>query len=170
MKGVKVYTQDTIIVLEFNSMGLMNTYMEDISCFYEGKTTNMRSGHNFPKSILINYFKSILQSSKTTLTREKQFMFTLLEKHPTAQYIIGYVKGDVKTKLHELKHALYYTDQNYKDSVNQFWKNMDAETRERITSFLKALGYCDDVLIDEFQAYHFTEKPNFFGLKLRSRL
>jgi len=43
---------------------------------------------------------------------------------------------------------------------------LEPEKRDKIVAFLKRLGYCDKVLIDEYQAYRYTEKDNFFGLTL----
>ena len=42
----------------------------------------------------------------------------------------------------------------------------DDKTREYLTQFLKRLGYSDKVIIDEYQAYRYTEPANFFGIKL----
>jgi hypothetical protein len=43
---------------------------------------------------------------------------------------------------------------------------MDPKKRDYITKFLKRLGYSDKVIMDEYQAYRYSEKPNFFGIKL----
>jgi hypothetical protein len=43
---------------------------------------------------------------------------------------------------------------------------MDKNARNYIIDFLRRLGYSDKVIIDEYQAYRYTEAPNFFGIRL----
>ena len=48
---------------------------------------------------------------------------------------------------------------------------MEENKRNKIIAFLKKLGYDDKVLIDEYQAYRYTEKDNFlnfYSLKICS--
>jgi hypothetical protein len=82
-------------------------------------------------------------------------------------YTIAYIKGDYATKMHELRHARYYLDSQYRNEVNKIWSLLDNDTKRTIERFLKRCGYSESVLIDEFQAYAFTEKDpeKFFGLK-----
>jgi len=46
------------------------------------------------------------------------------------------------------------------------WDALETNQRETITVFLKKCGYSDKVLLDEYQAYRYTEAPNFFGILL----
>jgi hypothetical protein len=80
------------------------------------------------------------------------------------RYIIALIAGDHHTKRHEFQHARYHLDASYRESVQALWSNLGEKKRDQITSFLKKLGYSDQVLIDEFQAYYMTEKKNFFGM------
>lgn len=41
------------------------------------------------------------------------------------------------------------------------------KTQNYIVSLLKKLGYSDEVIIDEFQAYYMTEKDNFFCIRIK---
>jgi len=41
---------------------------------------------------------------------------------------------------------------------------MKVSKKNKIITFLKNLGYSDKVLIDEYQAYKYSEKDNFFNL------
>ena len=54
----------------------------------------------------------------------------------------------------------------YKQKIDEEWNNIEENKRNKIIVFLKKLGYDDKVLIDEYQAYRYTEKDNFFGVKL----
>jgi len=57
-------------------------------------------------------------------------------------------------------------DKEYKEKIDKEWNDMEENKRNKIIAFLKKLGYDDKVLIDEYQAYRYTEKDNFFGVKL----
>lgn len=68
--------------------------------------------------------------------------------------------------MNEKLHAKYYLDKEYKRQIDDEWAKLDAKKREKIIEFLKKLGYCDKVIVDEYQAYRYSEKANFFGVKL----
>ena len=59
-----------------------------------------------------------------------------------------------------------YTPNIFLKKIDKEWEELDERKRNKIITFLKKLGYCDKVIIDEYQAYRYTEKDNFFGVKL----
>jgi hypothetical protein len=136
--------QDTkILVINFQGKrAKMNEILDPISNSYEGKLTN-RKGHNFPSSFIPN-------------------KHLILGKYKSqCLYVIGiYSMNDLQ---HELLHAKYYLDKQYKDKIIKEWESMEEKRRTHITAFLKRLGYHDDVIIDEYQAYKYSKNPNFFG-------
>jgi hypothetical protein len=82
-------------------------------------------------------------------------------------YTISYIRGDVLTKLHELRHAIYYFDDSYRKKVDKLWNSFSLEEKTTIEKFLSNCGYKKENFPDEFQAYWFTEHNprKFFGLK-----
>ena len=86
-------------------------------------------------------------------------------------YIIGGVKGDIEVIDHEIAHALYYMNPEYKDMMDtanyQFYKNLRGEYSKMVKA-LKKMGYGDNVIKDEVQAYMSTsgkkELVEKFGL------
>jgi hypothetical protein len=86
-------------------------------------------------------------------------------------YTIAYIKGDILTKMHELRHAMYFFDSKYRKEVEDLWSSFSCEDRTVIEKFLAKCGYHKDMFLDEFQAYWFTEKNprKFFGLKSLKR-
>ena len=93
------------------------------------------------------------------------------KNHPTsdmakydADYVIVYKKGDIATKRHELQHAKYDMDPDYKKEVQTLWDSLSTLNQEKVRSRLRRMNYPDreTLLLDEFQAYYFTEKKNFF--------
>ena len=86
-------------------------------------------------------------------------------------YVIGGVKGDMEVIDHEIAHALYYMNEEYKslmDTANyQFYKELRSEYSKMVKA-LKKMGYGDNVIKDEVQAYMSTsgkkELVEKFGL------
>lgn len=167
-KTAFTYTHNNgVLVLEFCNQQLMSECLEDVSTFFEGKTTIMRIGHNFPVSKL----KEFVRHCSKTRTVKPPFVEVLdnLASACACVYVVAHVRGDIHTKRHELQHAKYHINLEYKASVDRFWNSLDTHARDKITHFLCKLGYPQHVIIDEFQAYYFTEKPNFFGITLENR-
>jgi hypothetical protein len=79
--------------------------------------------------------------------------------------MIAYKKGDIHTKQHELQHARFYLDPTYQQEVRQLWNSFSTSFQQSVTALLQKMKYPNDpyILLDEFQAYYFTEKPHFFG-------
>lgn len=130
-------------------------YIINIADKYEGKVPD-RIGINFPMNFVINSCKSL-------------DIFDIKKYIEDAKYVVVYKKGDKITKDHELLHAKYYIDDKYKKSVQLIWDGMKKESKKKVIYMLKKMGYDsdrEDIMIDEFQAYYYTEKPNFFGKNL----
>ena len=110
---------------------------------YEGNISS-RIGFNFPMNII--------EKSNT------------LRKYDV-DYIIVYKKGDVLTKKHEMRHAMYFLDSEYRLSIQKLWNSLTSSTQSSILSMLLKMKYPNDIkiLLDEFQAYYYTEKKGFFG-------
>lgn len=110
---------------------------------YEGNISS-RIGFNFPMNIV----------EKSNSLRKYE-----------ADYIIVYKKGDVLTKKHELRHAMYFLDKEYRLSVQTLWDSLSSSSQSSILAMLLKMKYPNDmtILLDEFQAYYYTEKKGFFG-------
>jgi hypothetical protein len=56
-------------------------------------------------------------------------------------------------------------DPVFQQEVKELWGSFSPSFQERVTQQLIKMNYPNnpDILLDEFQAYYFTEKPNFFG-------
>lgn len=79
------------------------------------------------------------------------------------QYVIMYRRGDAQTKKHELCHARYFLDPAYRQQAQQLWNSLEKKSRQKVETMLQKMRYPSHVFVDEFQAYYFTEKENFFG-------
>ncbi len=137
--------KNAILILRFKNKHYMNELLDPLSNAYEGILIN-REGHNFPSSYIPN--------NNHILTKYKE----------QCKYVIGlYNMSGLK---HELLHAKYYMDETYRLKINEEWNELNSQQKLYITNFLKRLGYSDKVIIDEYQAYRYSESPNFFGIRL----
>lgn len=141
-----IIIKDKILILNFNGdKNKMNNMLDKISNNYEGVIIG-RSGHNFP-SIYIPEKNHFLSQYKNN-----------------CDYVIGIYNHN--SLSHELLHAKFYLDSNYKNKIINEWNELGEKKQIYITNFLTKLGYVNKVIIDEYQAYRYTEKDNFFGIKL----
>lgn len=141
---VQIKVKNNILIVKFKSKAYMNEILDPVSNNYEGVILN-RLGHNFPSSVIPNKFH-------------------MLSKYKTnCQYVIGVY--NVSGMAHELLHAKFYMDYNYKKQICDEWNELTDAKRDHIVQFLKSMGYSDKVIIDEYQAYKYSEPANFFGIK-----
>ena len=142
---MRVQIKDEVLMLHFESnRNKMNELLNPISNVYEGFLPN-REGHNFPALFIPKGHPLYCFKNR-------------------CKYVIGVYNG--KSIKHELLHAKYYIDSEYKLKINREWEDLSEKTRIYIQSFLRRLGYSDRVMIDEYQAYRYSEAANFFGIKL----
>ena len=134
-----------LLILRFSDRTTMNNALSKISQRYE-QMEAVAEGYNFPA-------ESVEKTDE---------IYNFVKKNKI-EYIIGVYSE--KSIQHERLHAKYYLDEEYKKKIDDEWEEMDAKKREKIMDFLKRLGYCDKVIVDEYQAYRYSEKSNFFGIK-----
>lgn len=142
---MNISIKNDVLIIHFKGdKQKMNELLDPISNVYEGVIIN-REGHNFPSSLI-----------------PKSHM--LFKYKTQCKYVIGIFHHN--SLQHELLHAKYYIDCEYKKHIVNEWNNLEPNIKTHIYTFLKSMGYDDKVIIDEYQAYRYTEKPNFFGIKL----
>jgi hypothetical protein len=71
----------------------------------------------------------------------------------TKYYLIGVDNFESKTMEHELAHGLYYVSDRYKISTYELVLGLPKKVFEGMESILLDMGYCDEVIWDEVQAY-----------------
>lgn len=163
---------DGLLIIQYKNTQLMNNSLARLSCYLEDPVwggqiiesyrfqqldvmAKKYHGHN----IKVDDLTSIYQQLPDPTKAEK----TVYQQVKNYRYLVAYVSD--KDLAHELQHAKYYLDQQYNRLVNQVWNRLDNSLKTKLKIFLEGLGYNDDVLIDEFQAYLTTEPINFFRLK-----
>jgi hypothetical protein len=153
---MNITVEDRIVHCVYKSVDQIKD-LEKIADDYEGKISG-RYGMNFPISII---HKSKYNCNSNIIKQILKYT----ESVESADYVIVYKKGDYQTKMHELQHAKYYLDAKFRQNVKQLWDSLQDKYKSNVIFMLKKMGYPDHVLLDEFQAYYYTEKENFFGKK-----
>jgi len=145
---MKIVVEHQILHIIYKDINEIPKHIMDLCNAYEGEI-KQRIGFNFPMTFV----------KKTDPKSD-------LLKYET-DYVIVYKKGDISTKKHELQHARYHMDSEYKKQVHTLWASFTESHKNQILLQLKKMKYPDnmDILMDEFQAYYFTEKSNFFGVR-----
>jgi hypothetical protein len=104
------------------------------------------SGFNFPSCVLKPFRDGLFDP----LTKNEKEILNLLRYRTDEFYIIG--SNTNKVLKHELCHALYHFNSEYKQSVNEFLEENKQDIKKAL-DHLSNLGYHKKVLEDEFQAY-----------------
>jgi hypothetical protein len=68
-------------------------------------------------------------------------------------YIIGVDSLDSETMRHEICHALYYLNDEYKDKVKKLISDINPHDFFKMRDNLISIGYSSEVITDEIQAY-----------------
>ena len=137
------------------------TETDPISDRVDGPIKN-RLGHNFPYHVMtkeeVKMIAALLPKAKGT-------------QNKPYSYLIACMRGNAQTLKHELCHAKYFVNEEWRALVARVWHEVLSE-KERLylSSFLTRLKYQPAVHVDEFQAYALTEPPNFFGIDLSDSL
>ncbi|KAI9179428.1 hypothetical protein H9P43_004750 [Blastocladiella emersonii ATCC 22665] len=72
----------------------------------------------------------------------------------TAQYLVGWVRGDTATLQHELHHAwFFFNAAGYRETCAAALASLDTMLRLQVRAYLVGCGYCEAVWVDEFQAH-----------------
>ena len=143
---MKFVEQDHILHIIYDRGEELPESILEICNQYEGKIPE-RIGSTFPMDFVKKMFPS----------------HSLLKYN--AKYVIAYQKGDILTKKHEMCHASFYLDPVYRQKIETMWASFSTAYQKKVHGMLQKMKYPNDpqLLLDEFQAYYFTEKPNFFG-------
>lgn len=122
-------------------------------------------GFNIPSEVLIPFKKGLFDP----LTNEENQLLQFFKYRNDTFYIIGANTEDVLS--HELCHALYYTNHEYKKEINKILLKYKSQTKIAEKHLINK-GYSKKVILDELQAYildkdYFEENKIFLPKKLK---
>lgn len=109
-------------------------------------------GFNFPDYVL----KPFIHGSFDPLMDDELMIVELFGPRTDKYYIIGTHLGSKDAIDHETAHALFYLSDGYRKAVEKAVAEHDPVFVESLKSSLKQMGYCDEVMIDEVNAYMAT--------------
>jgi hypothetical protein len=109
------------------------------------------SGFNVPGYVFdpffCGFFNPLIQCEKNLLEIVNPY-------RGSRYYVIGTSEGtDIETLEHELSHALWYTNSEYKTKQLENLSEIDSSLKDDIKKHLLEIGYCNEVLDDELHAY-----------------
>jgi hypothetical protein len=126
----------------------MDRYAEEFGDF---SYTSDWDGFNIPGHVVIQFFKIF-----TDLSDHEKELKSFLEpalniKKKTAFYVIGIHNNAALD--HEIAHAMYYITLEYTSTMNAITDTIPKFIYNRMKKVLLKMGYCDNVIRDEIQAY-----------------
>lgn len=106
------------------------------------------SGYNWPGYCLDPFSKGLFDP----LTSYEEDLVKLFKYRTERFYVIGtYGEDDPSDTLeHEIRHAMYYLSEDYKKEVDKVLSKVDLEP---VKNWLRGIGYAEEVILDECQAY-----------------
>lgn len=118
------------------------------------------TGFNIPGNIYMEWSQKNMSDKTYWETALAQAISSKLDLEKPF-YIIGSKKGSKNVIDHEIAHALYYMNSNYKSAMNELNYNFNKQYRMqycKVVKNLKSMGYGQNVVRDEIQAYMSTSK------------
>lgn len=133
-------------------------YMEWYSAKYDGNFSYPTdwSGFNVPSRSLLPFIST--PSPIPDPNKYDKYMCNLIKAINEKEkgnpfYFIGTRKGDTSTLRHELSHAWYTVDPEYREKADKLLEQMDQEKRKKAREVLEATEYHPTVIDDEIVAY-----------------
>lgn len=117
------------------------------------------TGFNIPGHALLDFVNKFAASHKyATPLRSKEYTILsplrkFYDRGDSNFYIIGNVDGDDGAISHELRHAAYYLNPEYKSRCDAQYALLPEEYKAFLHNGLTMLGYHEGVFPDEVQAY-----------------
>jgi hypothetical protein len=124
------------------------------------------AGFNIPGEVLAKHFQMGIDDPNTYDNLLKDLYLRARKLVGSNDfYFIGTSGLSVNTLDHELCHAFYHLDKNYKKKVNSVLKKLNKNIKEKIYNHLIEFGYCKKVLLDELNAYMTIDTKYILNLK-----
>lgn len=120
-------------------------------------------GYNVPGHVVDEFFDRF----KDLTERELEIQKAVNQLNRDRYYIIGTSVDRSDAIEHELVHAHYYLNNTYHHAVNTLIDSMDYDLRKKMMTCLKNMGYTDDVIEDEINAYLATSTMKYLKDKVK---
>ncbi len=161
-----------LVTIKFDERSDMIKALARAACHYEkGNLTRIKAsfvGINMSWLHFNLWIDSLIQleegGKRTGPTPEEWLLISHLINIDQISYITAYIHGDDDTLVHELAHATFYLDCQYKTQVVDVWNEIKQPHKDIVEKCLKDWGYHSDNWLDEWQAYS-VENPSVWSDK-----
>lgn len=120
---------------------------------YEGKDKAPKKGFNGVSSLPDTWKSKWDETMKDIVWQVQSKMFNKNNKRDMNAYIIGAKDTEGNTFQHEVAHGLYYTNKEYKESMDEITETIEWQDYLKFEKNLLDMGYTAAVIPDEIQAY-----------------
>lgn len=107
---------------------------------------------DFPRATWTEKEKAFIDMVRATVGKE------IINSRKKFAIIATFGKNNGPDFKHELAHALYYIDDDYRKSANRLMRGVKIEVRKKLKAYLINMGYHDDEIKDEINARLSTDK------------
>jgi hypothetical protein len=128
--------------------------------------TSVWNGFNLPGKIIWNWYEkfasidlrdkehNLICYIEDLLISEYKGHDAICKDHYDDIYVIGvYGHNSSLAIQHELAHAMYYLNEEYRKNCKKLLKQLSSDIYEECEKWLLDKGYCKSVIKDELQAY-----------------
>ena len=123
------------------------------------------SGYNIPGDVLDQFFELFdLSQCEADLAR------TVAQVRGHSYYVIGTSDSTPGVIDHELVHAHYYLNSQYRDQANTLVAQMDPVVFGDLAQLLSEWGYDQSVMVDEVNAYMSTTPQEYVRDKMNIQI
>ncbi len=117
-------------------------------------------GFNVPGDIVEQCINHVLDDNSDTLATPYDYVMKEIIDAVKAQleqetrwYLIGVNSEDGRIMDHEISHGLFYVNPEYKEKATALVNSLPQEVVNNMSYLITSMGYCEEVVMDEIQAY-----------------
>lgn len=125
-------------------------------------------GFNIPSNSLISFLKVFKEKMREKELQVIELLSLILISGKKFYVIAGY---DEKVIVHEMAHALYYSNKKYRKDMNTLLKTLPEDIINRFSKALTKATYNKHVHMDEIQAYcvdnYYSQKNQLPNMKIK---
>lgn len=121
------------------------------------------AGYNIPGELVESCLNYVLDARNGILPTQYDYIMADVIKEVKSHlkpgkryYILGVDTFESKTMNHEVCHGLFYVNTKYKKGAINLVLGLPRKMYDQIEAFLLEIGYCDEVIVDEIQAFMST--------------
>lgn len=124
-------------------------------------------GYNIPSHVLSKAVDTFQGDSDSDRLMEEIYMVCEADAG-SKFYLMGTDTTNSIVMKHELAHALWYVDSKYRKSAQRLVNAIPKEDYAKLYNKLYKMGYADEVIDDEIQAYMSTTWRNKYSDKFKN--